>query len=191
MASLLENINSNPVDWIMAIISLISAIVSVIACVFSHQALQQSKKQYTDSQKLAIRPEIQVKRIPFTAKTNGVDRVAIYENHPMHIEPLKVDICFEVTNVGKDTAKNISYRWTHTEKHSLQHISSLPVKDKRVICVRFEANPYARNLTVPTIIIRFTDIEDRPYEQQVRFILDIPKDTISLLNISTEAPKEI
>lgn len=187
MMLLFDDIKSNPADWIMAIISLISAIVSVIACVLSHKALQQSKEQHAGS----LMPDIRVKEIPYIAKTNGVDCVAVYENHPMHIEPLKVDICFEVTNVGKDTAKNISYRWTHTEKHSLQHISSLPVKDKRVICVRFEANPYARNLTVPTIIIRFTDIEDRPYEQQVHFILDIQKDTISLLNISTEAPKEI
>ena len=109
----------------------------------------------------------------------------------MHIEPLKVDICFQVTNVGKDTAKNVSYRWSHTKKQGLQHITSLPANDKRVICVRFEANPYARNLIMPSIIIRFTDMEDRLYEQHVCFILDVQKDTISLLNISTEAPKEI
>ena len=190
MMLLLDNIKSNPADWIMAIISLISAIVSVIACILSHQALHQSKKQYEDSQKIAIKPEIQVKEIPYASKLNGMDCVAVYESHPIHIEPLKVDICFQVTNVGKDTAKNISYRWTHTEKQSLPHISSLPVNDKRVICIRFEANPYARNLIAPSIIIRFADTADRPYEQQVYFILDIQKDKISLLNISTEAPKE-
>lgn len=190
MMLLLDSIKSNPADWIMAIISLISAIVSVIACILSHQALHQSKKQYEDSQKIAIKPEIQVKEIPYASKLNGMDCVAVYESHPIHIEPLKVDICFQVTNVGKDTAKNISYRWTHTEKQSLPHISSLPVNDKRVICIRFEANPYARNLIAPSIIIRFADTADRPYEQQVYFILDIQKDKISLLNISTEAPKE-
>ena len=191
MMLLFENMKSNPTDWIMAFISIISAIVSVIACVLSYKALQQSQKQYVDSRKWDLMPDIRVKEIPYTANTNGVDCVAVYENHPIHIEPLKVDICFEVTNVGKGTAKNISYKLTHTEKYGIQHINSLPEKDKRVICVRFEANPYARNLTVPSIIIRFTDMEDRPYEQQVCFILDIQKDTISLLNISTEAPKEI
>ena len=45
MALLFEDIKSNPADWVMVAITIISAIVAVIACVYSRKAHELSQKQ--------------------------------------------------------------------------------------------------------------------------------------------------
>ena len=133
MAPLFENIKSNPADWIMVTISIISAIVSGIACIYSHKAFQLSKKQHEDTQQQSLMPNLLVKEIPHTTEVNGLENVLIYECHPVHIEPLKVEFSFQITNVGQNIAKNISYKWEHIEKNSMHHVSSLSVSDSRTI----------------------------------------------------------
>ena len=197
MALLFEDIKSNPADWVMVAITIISAIVAVIACVYSRKAhelskkeAEEAKKEFEHTQKLSLMPYLLIENIPFTKKRNGFDYVILYENDPLYVEPLKLEVCFRITNVGKNIAKNISYRWIHRNQINPQYISSLPVNGRRTICVHFVANPYGNNLDSPTIAVQYMDLEDRLYEQIIHFALDIRKDSISFINISTEAPKE-
>jgi len=198
MTRLIENMVSNPADWTMAAISIISAIVAIIACIYSRKSfllyteqLKEMKCQFKDTQRLHIMPTLQVKRISDPTEINGSDYVLIYEDEHLYADALRLDIYCQISNVGNGIAKNISYKWEHKSCSRSSHITSLPVGDTRTINIRFEANPLGNNVSLPTAVIRYNDLSGRLYEQKVRFPLDIRHKSISLINVSITAPTEI
>ena len=186
----------NAADWAMVIITSIYVVATILICVFNYRSaraasrqLMEMQYQYEEEKRLKFLPYMMVKQIETPPKYNDRAHIVINQDSSGR-ERLHDLFSFEVTNVGHDLAKNVT--WTCNEKNG-RCIESIPVNDSRTValslCYKYDDIDDQPIFKTVKVEIRYNDLFDKTYKQDLSIFVKISFKDIEIVSHALSIPE--
>ena len=159
----------------------------------SFSQIEESKRQFEETQRLEIMPYIQFESVGGLPTTSNKLKLSLVNGNSSQVKSKDEDFLLQVKNIGHGTATAIQYTWENFTKRRSFPVTALQNGDAQSFwaCVLFPEKTFKDKKAILTLF--YCDLLHNQYEQKVEltFTYDNLNRRVQLTCIDVQSPQFI